>query len=209
MQASQTTTDYFSANHHKYNGHGRFYTRHLERFMAAYTDMLAATHPETVLDAGCGEGYATDFMARRLPDVSFTGVDLSGDAVAFARQTFGSAATYLEGSVYDLPFDEGAFDAVVCSEVLEHLDEPARALAELTRVARHHVLLTVPREPIFKFLNDIGRFMGMSPDPGHVNFWSPVAFEAFVREHFTTGTFRTHGIYQMALVPVSAYRQGL
>lgn len=207
MQASPST-EYFSANYHKYNGHGRFYTRHLERFMAAYTDMLAETAPRTVLDAGCGEGYATDFMARRLPEVTFTGVDLSADAVAFASQNFGRSATYRQGSLYALPFEDGAFDAVVCSEVLEHLDKPDEALAELARVARHHVLLTVPREPIFKWLNDIGRALGMSPDPGHVNFWTPASFEAFVRGHFATGSFRTHGIYQMARVPVSAYRGG-
>ncbi len=205
MQAP-SEVEYFSPNYHKYNGHSRFYTRHLERFMDAYTGMLAGTHPHTVLDAGCGEGYATDFMARRLPDVQFTGLDLSEDAVAFARQQFGGAATYRQGSLYNLPFEADAFDAVVCSEVLEHLDDPTRALVELTRVARHHVLLTVPREPIFKWLNDVGRALGFSPDPGHVNFWTPRAFEAFVRAHFSEGEFRVHGIYQMALVPVRAYR---
>ena len=144
-------------------------------------------------------------MARLLPDVQFTGIDLSAEAVAFARQQFGSAATYVQGSLYELPFERDAFDAVVCSEVLEHLDEPARALAELARVARAYVLLTVPREPLFKWLNDVGQALGFSPDPGHVNFWTPSSFKAFVRKHFGEGTFCTHGIYQMALVPVAAY----
>ncbi len=201
-----STRAYTSPNHHKYNGHNRFYMHHLERFMQAYTEMLAATEPATVLDAGCGEGYATDFMARLLPGVQFTGIDLSGEAVAFAREQFGEAATFEQGSLYELPFADGHFDAVVCSEVLEHLDHPEKALAELARVARHHVLLTVPREPIFKWLNDLGRALGFSPDPGHVNFWTPKSFEHFVRAHFDAGTFCTHGIYQIALVPVSSYR---
>ncbi len=207
MQPAPETAAYASPNHHKYNGHGRFYTRHLERFMQAYTDALAATQPSSVLDAGCGEGYATDFMARRLPRAAFTGVDVNPDALAFARAHFGGAARYCEGSLYALPFEQDAFDAVVCSEVLEHLDAPARALAELARVARHHVLLTVPREPIFKWLNDVGRALGFSPDPGHVNFWTPAAFEAFVRDHFSEGAFYVHGIYQIALVPAAAYRR--
>ncbi len=207
MEAS-SILDYTSPNHHKYNGRNRFYMRHLERFMRTYAEMLAATAPSTVLDAGCGEGYATQFMARQLPEVSFTGIDLSAEAVAFARHAFGEMATYEQGSLYELPFSDNAFDAVVCSEVLEHLYEPDKAVAELARVARHYVLLTVPREPIFKWLNDLGRTLGFSPDPGHVNFWTPAGFEAFVRTHFDTGTFCTHGIYQIARVPVDAYRGG-
>ena len=59
---------------------------------------------------------------------------------------------------------------------------------------------------IWTLSDDLGRALGFSPDPGHVNFWTPKTFERFVRAHFDVGTFCTHGIYQIALVPVSSYR---
>lgn len=194
--------DYQSANHHKYTIENRFYQWHLQSFLHLLYDMLEEAGPRSVLDAGCGEGFVVDFVARQDPSLELTGVDLSEGAIRYARERFGNQGHFREGSIYDLPFDEDAFDAVVCSEVLEHLDEPGRAVAELRRVARSHVLMTVPREPFFKWLNDIGRWLGISPDPGHVNFWTTSTFRDFVGAHFDEAGFDTRHVYQLALARV-------
>lgn len=190
-----------SANLHKHATRNPIYRWHLEQFFRAQFEMLHSAAPATVLDAGCGEGFGVADLKRRDPSLRLTGVDLSPEAVAYARQHFGQAGAFAQGSVYELPFEDQSFDLVLCSEVLEHLDEPERAVAELRRVARRHLLLTVPREPIFHLLNDFGRALGLSPDPGHVNFWTPDAFRTFVQaEAGPNATFRLVHVYQLALV---------
>lgn len=141
-------------------------------------------------------------LARRLPGVSFTGLDASAPAVAFARKRFGRLAAFATGSVYALPYPDGAFDAVVCSEVLEHLDAPDRALAEVLRVARKAAAVTVPREPLFDALNRAGQALGFAPNPGHVNFWTPRQFERFVRDVAPHAHIERHSLYQIATIPL-------
>ncbi len=194
---------YSSANHQKYTYDNRLYQWHLRAFLRLLYRMLAETGARSVLDAGCGEGFVADFLARQDPDLHITGVDLSPAAVAYAEEHFGQRVRFRTGSLYKLPFSDQAFDTVVCSEVLEHLDAPERAVRELRRVARRHVLITVPREPYFGWLNALGRRLGISPDPGHVNFWTRQGFRAFVEAHFDAARFaRRHGIYQLALAEV-------
>lgn len=191
-----------SPNLHKYNCGNPLYQWHLRAFHDSIYQLLATTGARRVLDAGCGEGFVTNYLAERDPALQLTGVDLSEEAIAYARAHFGEHATYRTGSIYKIPFSDNSFDAVVCSEVLEHLDEPDRALAELKRVARKHVLITVPREPIFDRLNRLGRRLGLSPDPGHVNFWTKRSFQAYLNGHFETVRFAWKHIYQLALAEV-------
>ena len=191
-----------SANLHKYTYKNRFYQKHLEAFLAEVYALLNTTEASLVLDAGCGEGFVTDYLARQDPDLRLTGVDLSEDAIAYAKEHFGDRATFRTGSIYKLPFSDNSFDVIVCSEVLEHLDEPVRAIEEMKRVARSHVLITVPREPYFNWLNVIGQRLGISPDPGHVNFWTKSTFQDFINVHFEEATFAWKHIYQLALAKV-------
>lgn len=193
---------YTSANHHKYTSGNGFYQRHLQAFLQRVADRVIATAPGTLLDAGCGEGFGVDFIARRHPSLSITGVDLSEAAIAYAQEKFGNRATFRTGSLYALPFSDNSFDTVLCSEVLEHLEDPDRAVTELKRVARNAVVLTVPREPYFQWLNNIGQWLGLSPDPGHVNFWNTRGFESFVQQHFDETAFETKHIYQLVTAGV-------
>ena len=87
-------------------------------------------------------------------------------------------------------------------EVLEHLEDPIRAIAELRRVARHSVLITVPREPFFGWLNELGQRLGLSPDPGHVNFWTKGSFQRLVQTYFDEPDFEWSRTYQLALARV-------
>ncbi len=164
--------------------------------------MLQQAGGASILDAGCGEGHVIDFIARQDPSLRLTGMDLDKEAIAYAEKQFGERATFRTGSLFKLPFSDNSFDTVMCSEVLEHLEDTDRAISELKRVARHHVLITVPREPYFKILNDISRSLGISPDPGHVNFWTKKTFQEFINSHFESPTFAWKHIYQLALAKV-------
>lgn len=192
-----------SPNLHKYSSGNRFYDWHLRAFMQRIHALIQQGAPETVLDAGCGEGFAIDFLKKEDPSIQYTGVDLSEEAISYAQAHFSDQARFRNGSIYKLPFSDNSFDLVLCSEVLEHLDDPNRAVDELRRVARSHIVITVPREPYFKWLNDIGRALGVSPDPGHVNFWTKRSFQDFVEMHFGEATFEWKHIFQLALVDLT------
>lgn len=87
----------------------------------------------TVLEAGCGVGAQTLVLARNSPGARFTSVDLSEGSVAVARARARDAGlrnvTFLRADVHALPFPEGHFDHAFVCFLLEHLPDPARALA--------------------------------------------------------------------------------
>lgn len=108
--------------------HGELvHAEHLARYRLAAR--LAAGR--RVLDAASGEGYGTAMLAEAGAE-SVAGVDISAEAVAAARERYG--LDYREADVAKLPFEDGAFDLVVCFETIEHVEAPERVLAELRRV---------------------------------------------------------------------------
>jgi SAM-dependent methyltransferase len=100
-----------------------------------------------VLEAGCGIGAQTAFLARNSPNARITSVDISADSLAKARAAMeaagGAGITFQQANIYHLPFADESFDHVFLCFVLEHLAEPRRALAELRRVLRGGGSMTV------------------------------------------------------------------
>ncbi|MCU0858376.1 MAG: class I SAM-dependent methyltransferase [Pontiellaceae bacterium] len=89
----------------------------------------------TVLDAGCGTGGLLKFLSRQEPKLRLHGVELYGRAAQIAASRSGCPVSC--GSVNQLPFEEGGFDAIVCSNVLEQKGvDPAQAVSEAFRCLR-------------------------------------------------------------------------
>jgi 2-polyprenyl-6-hydroxyphenyl methylase/3-demethylubiquinone-9 3-methyltransferase len=89
----------------------------------------------SVLDLGCGAGYLTNFLAERGHRV--TGLDTSAEALAVARRHDSThSVDYLVGDACALPFPDGRFDAVCAMDLIEHVTEPERLVAEAARVLR-------------------------------------------------------------------------
>jgi demethylmenaquinone methyltransferase/2-methoxy-6-polyprenyl-1,4-benzoquinol methylase len=86
-----------------------------------------------VLDAGCGTGALGRRLAGRYRVV---GVDVSAEMVRAARRRMGSTMRLLQGSVFRLPFADGAFGGVVSAFVLRNLEDLQAAFTELARVVR-------------------------------------------------------------------------
>ncbi|MBM7789383.1 class I SAM-dependent methyltransferase [Tenggerimyces flavus] len=103
----------------------------MNRSAETYADFfLPRLSPEArVLDVGCGDGEITLGLAAYAGSV--VGVDLADD---FAEPT--ENVTFQDGSVYDLPFADGEFDAAFAHSMLEALERPVDGLAELRRVLR-------------------------------------------------------------------------
>ncbi|KOG64377.1 SAM-dependent methyltransferase [Streptomyces griseoflavus] len=105
----------------------------------------AGARPGTVLDIGCGDGSAAATASAALPGHRIVGVDWSQDAL---RRAAARIPYVVRGELGDggLPFADGAADAVLFSEVIEHLVDPDAALDELRRVLRPggHLMLSTP-----------------------------------------------------------------
>jgi len=104
---------------------------------------LAHLDFDSVLDAGAAEGFTGALIRRCFPATVFN-TDLSISACRRAAQLFQSPGAGAD--LHDLPFADRSIDVVVCSETLEHLEEPSRAIHEMLRVARKAVVITVPHE---------------------------------------------------------------
>jgi SAM-dependent methyltransferase len=119
-------------------------------------DRLGLRPGERALDLGCGAGRHAFEMYRRGADV--VALDQDADELATVSEWFaamrdegslppGAEADVKQGDALDLPFPDGEFDRVVAAEVLEHIPDDERAIAELVRVLRPGgtVGVTVPR----------------------------------------------------------------
>jgi len=95
-------------------------------------------HPGRLLDVGCGTGDLAAIFARR--GWSAAGIEPSTTAAEHARAIGVEAVT---GTLADAPWDDGEFDAILFNHSLEHIDEPAQALAEAARLLRPGGLLAI------------------------------------------------------------------
>ncbi len=164
----------------------------LRRFLATIDAVVLELRPETILDVGCGEGVVTRRLAQ-VSGASTVGVDLDTDTLSEQwHRHAGDRVSFQAASAYELPFDDGSFDCVCALEVLEHLERPRDALAELVRVSRRALLVSVPREPLWRAAHLLaGRDVReLGNTPGHINHWSSHAFADFVSEHASLSSVR-------------------
>lgn len=154
----------------------------LAGFFGAVSASISGRPIQSALEVGCGEGFSTMRLREMLPPgAHMRACDVEQHLVDQARQK--NPGTQIEReSIYELPHADASFDAVFVMEVLEHLEDPQRGLAEVCRVSKRWVLATVPREPIWRMLN-LARFRyvcGLGNTPGHLNHWSSRGFKTFV-----------------------------
>jgi SAM-dependent methyltransferase len=156
----------------------------INRFLAAISQQVSATNANSILDAGCGEGFATEYVRSQHPNRRFFGLDLDEAALACGR-SWHPRIVGNRGDVFHLPFADNSFDLVLCLQVLEHLSEPGQALRELCRVSKCFCLLSVPHEPWFRLANFLrGKNLSCwGNDPEHIQNWSRGSFLRFVQPY--------------------------
>lgn len=149
-------------------------------------ELARVTGAHEVHEVGCGEGHLSRLLRQEGLDVR--GSDVSSEVIEDARTRTRREGLEIPFRVVDLldlqPESDGA-ELIVCCEVLEHLDDPDGALEVLTRLARPWLILSVPREPLWRTLNLLrGSYLRrLGNTPGHVQHWSKCGFVDHLSGH--------------------------
>ncbi|MFM7061983.1 MAG: class I SAM-dependent methyltransferase [Actinomycetes bacterium] len=153
--------------------------RMMAGFFAAFDALVDRAAPARVVEVGAGEGEVAGRLRRRFPGLPLTLLDLPDPELQ--SQWISADLPGVVGSGTHLPFPDAAADLVLAIEVLEHVADPAQVLRELVRVSSGYLLVSVPREPVWRVGNMLrGRYLSeLGNTPGHVQHWSR---RGFVRE---------------------------
>jgi 2-polyprenyl-3-methyl-5-hydroxy-6-metoxy-1,4-benzoquinol methylase len=171
----------------KYGSTNPVARRLMAGFERALGELLSLADPRSVLDVGCGEGVLTDRIAL-LPGVQrVVGVDLADPQLAsqWAARRRSGGPQFRVMRAEQLDFGDGEFELVAALEVLEHLPRPELALAEMARVASGWLLLSTPREPLWRALNVLrGAYvLALGNTPGHLHHFSRRRLRALAACH--------------------------
>jgi SAM-dependent methyltransferase len=188
----------------KYGSRNPVVRRLMAGFEGTLEELFAQADPRSLLDVGCGEGVLVHRWAQRMGEARrVVGIDLDDPALhaEWAKRT----APNLEYKVMKaehLPFADGEFDTATAIEVLEHVPDPEHTLAEMARVAQRWLLVSVPREPLWRALN-LARgayWKDLGNTPGHLNHWSKRAFVELLSRHGEVVQARSPFPWTMLLV---------
>ena len=187
----------------KYGSTNPVVKRLMAGFHATLDELWERAAPGTVLDVGCGEGVLTEQWAERLGDGRVVGIDLDDPKLrAEWEQRSRPNLEFRAEEATSLSFGDDSFDLACAIEVLEHVPDPAATLGEMARVARRHLLVSVPREPLWRTLNVArGAYLrNLGNTPGHVNHWSKRAFTSLLSRYGTVEEARSPFPWTMVLV---------
>jgi SAM-dependent methyltransferase len=187
----------------KYGSTNPVVRRLMEGFNSTLDELWAKAAPRSVLDVGCGEGVLTEQWAQRLGDGRIVGIDLEDPELRMEWDKRSRPnLEYRVEEATSLSFADDEFDVATAIEVLEHVPEPAATLAEMARVASRRLLVSVPREPLWRGLNMArGAYWGaLGNTPGHVNHWSKRSFVSLLSRYGTVEEARSPFPWTMALI---------
>ena len=142
------------------------------------------------VELGCGEGFSTARLRKLLPArVGLEASEYVSRQVPEAKKR-NPGMRIIQEDVYGLKRPTDRLDLVYLLEVMEHLDYPDRALAELKRTIKPggFLIVGVPREPLWRFLNVArGKYLRhWGNTTGHLNHWSSKAFIRQIEAGFGT-----------------------
>jgi 2-polyprenyl-3-methyl-5-hydroxy-6-metoxy-1,4-benzoquinol methylase len=187
----------------KYGSSNPVVRRLMGGFERSLDDLLGRAAPRSLLDVGCGEGVLVHRWAQRLGDGRVVGIDLEEDSIqAGWAEHRAPNLEYRVMQAENLPFADGEFDLASAIEVLEHLPDPEHTLREMARCAGRHLLVSVPREPLWRMLNMArgAYWPALGNTPGHLNHWSKRSFVELLSRHGEVVEVRAPFPWTMLLV---------
>ncbi|MEA2302988.1 MAG: hypothetical protein QOH43_268 [Solirubrobacteraceae bacterium] len=187
----------------KYGSTNPVVRRLMAGFEATLEELFTLADPQSLLDVGCGEGVLVHQWAQRIAPKPVVGIDLEEPSIQEGwAQRQAPNLEYRIMKAEDLPFADGEWDVATAIEVLEHVPDPEHTVAEMARVARRWLLVSVPREPLWRGLNLArGAYLkDLGNTPGHLNHWSKRSFVSLLSKHGEVVEARSPFPWTMLLV---------
>lgn len=199
------------------NHYNKYETRNLiaqylmNNFTKTLDDLVNMTGKKAIFEVGCGEGY----WSLRWLNQGFLikACDFSEAAIEMAKNNATEmhldSSVFFTKSIYELSREHKS-DLIVCCEVLEHLEHPELALSKLSSIANEWLILSVPREPIWSWMNMArGKYWSdFGNTPGHIQRWSEREFVDMVEGYFDVVEIRTPLPWTMLLCKSRIPHQG-
>ena len=188
----------------KYGSSNPLVRRLMSGFERALDDLFDRAGAQSLLDVGCGEGVLVHRWAERLGETRrVVGIDLQEESIqaGWAERTAPNLE-YRVMQAQNLPFRANEFDLATAIEVLEHVPDPEHTVSEMARCAERHLLVSVPREPLWRMLNMArGAYWSqLGNTPGHLNHWSRRSFVRLLSRHGDVAEVRSPFPWTMLLV---------
>lgn len=152
-------------------------------FYNTFYKMVKPLRANSILDVGCGEGFTLKKLEEKKIGKMNEGIDYSSDAIKIGKKIY-PELNLKKGDVYKLDYKDNSFDLSICTEVLEHLENPTKAVEEIRRVTSKYIVFSVPNEPFFIMANLLrGKYIkSFGNHPEHINHWTAKGFESFLKK---------------------------
>lgn len=189
----------------KYGSKNPVVKKLMANFEGTLAELFSLAAPKSLLDVGCGEGVLIHEWAQQIAPARVVGLDLEEASIQAGwaqRQAPNLEYKIMDVSQKGLPFADGEFEVATAIEVLEHVPDPADTVAEMARVASKWLLVSVPREPLWRGLNLArGAYLKeLGNTPGHINHWSKRSFVQLLSQHGEVVQARSPFPWTMLLV---------
>jgi ubiquinone/menaquinone biosynthesis C-methylase UbiE len=112
----------------------RYWSTYLQASLSMTAEFIADLPADRILDVACGTGQLLEMLIEHPDDPELFGIDRVPAMLEVAKRRIGRRATLLEASAEELPFDQGAFQLVTCTNALHYFPDAAGALREMRRV---------------------------------------------------------------------------
>ncbi len=179
----------------KYGTRNPIARRMVQGFEGALSGLVAKVSPTTIHEVGCGEGY---WVLRWLgQSIDARGTDFSAHVIGMAKENARGRdmdpGRFAVRSIYEVTWERDNADLIVCCEVMEHLYEPQKAMQALQRIVRADLILSVPREPLWRALNLArGKYVSaLGNTPGHLQHWSQRGIVSLASQFFDVAEIRS------------------
>lgn len=157
----------------------------IRRFLSKVRAFYEQIPRGSLCEVGCGEGFVLRDLSDHgfLKNISVLGLDISEESLQFASRLV-PEVSFKNASAYEIPLGDKDRRCVMMIEVLEHLEDPGKALREAARVG-DFLLLSVPHEPWFMAANFLRgkNWSRWGSDKEHIHFWGKRSFRKLLESH--------------------------
>lgn len=146
-----------------------FYSDEMRRTVV---DMAKVVKGDLVLEVGCGTGFTTEEIVKRVGEKNVVAVDLTPEQMEKAVRRFGSAE-FLRGDAENLPFRDSTFDASISAGSIEYWPNPQKGVQEMVRVTKSggRVVILAPRKPDNPVVRKFAESIMLFPSTQQMVLW--------------------------------------